>query len=114
MQINLTHDTKKDGILSSIILIGMSEALVELVKTKRTPDGLVCDVKLLVEGDEVDLQPFLDHWQSQVKRLITKQARELAYEQFYGKFNDVIDMLEDLQGRVSKEVDKRLEDWERR
>jgi gas vesicle protein len=66
------------------------------------------DVKLLIEGVEVDITSFMEHWQSQVGTMITKKAKQLLDD----KMSEVSDLLEDLKNRIQPEIDKRLEEWE--
>jgi len=110
MKINLTRELDRDTLITHIILNNMSQSIAErLAKEGKTPDGVVVDVKLTVNGIEIDLKSFVDYWQSQVDSIITSKARELIND----KFADLNDMFYDLEERLRPEIDKRLDDWEK-
>ena len=110
MKVNMTDEIRQNTLISHIILHKMSEALAEsIAKEGQTEDGVVVDVKLTANGKEIDLEHFIQHWQSQVDNIITEKARELVND----KLSDVCGMLYDLEERLKSEIDKRLEDWEK-
>lgn len=111
MKINLTEELDRDTLLSHIILHNMCQAFAEqLLKEGKTEDGVVVDVKLIVNGVELDLKEFVDYWQSQVHNIITERAKELMNL----KFANLTDLVSDLEERLKPEIDKRLEDWEKK
>ena len=111
MKINLTDDVRKDGLLSHIILNSISETTMDaLVKEGSIQGvGVICDLVLTANGHEIDIQDFVDHWQSQVDRIIEEKAQELLSD----RFREISDLLVDLEERIKPEINKRLEDWEK-
>lgn len=110
MKINITEELSQSTLLSHIILHNMSEALVEsLVKEGQTEEGVDIDVKLTVNGREIDLKSFIEYWQSQVGNAIKEKATELIND----KFADLNYMFYDLEERLRPEIDKILDDWEK-
>jgi len=118
MKINLTKELDRNTLVSHIILHNMSRAFAEqLVEEdsarklveESSEKGVIIDVKLTVNGVELDLKAFVDYWQSQVHELITERAKELVKE----KFVDLTNLVCDLEERIKPEIDKRLEDWEK-
>ena len=111
MKINLSKDAMKDGLLSHIILECLSKTVFEMIAKKDTIEkvGVVSDIKLTIDGHNVNLEKFIDLWQNHVNRIIAEKAADLLKE----KFVDVQNMLTDLEERVSIEIKKRPEDWER-
>jgi hypothetical protein len=112
MKINPVSHQNNDTLVSHVIINCMAESLknseiIEMSDKIRFNNGL--EVQLLIEGKEVDLQHFCDHWESQVDRMITEKAKELIEN----RFGDVNDLMRDLQDRLKTEIDKRLEDWEK-
>jgi len=72
-------------------------------------DGESAEVFFTINGKKTDPQEFVDRWQSQIKGMIASEAKELIGE----RFRETRDLLYDLEGRLTEEIDKRLEDWER-
>ncbi len=114
MKVNITKaiDNDRKSILSHIVIDGLIKALGDSLGEKiepfETKDGVVMDLVLTAEGIELDIQSFCDHWQSQVSEIIVEEAKRLINI----KFNDISDLLYDLEERVKPEISKRLEDWE--
>jgi hypothetical protein len=54
------------------------------------------DVKLTVEGVEIDLDEFVEHWQKQVKSSIAKEAQSLL--------DDKLREIEESLGKVSEMI----------
>jgi len=114
MKINMSEHIRNRTGVSHIVLHCMTDELMKHAKHAHTVDGdFEMDVVLSVDGHELDVEKFVKHWQSQVKRMIKEEAQEMQKEKIGDMFRDVEDLLTDLQGRLEEEVDKRLEDWER-
>jgi len=110
MKINITEELRKDTLLSHVVLHSMSKTVAEeLVKEGDTKKGIICDIKMTINGNDIDIRSFIDHWQSQFNKIVIRNAKDLINE----KFDNVIDMLYDLKERVEPEIEKRLEDWEK-
>lgn len=110
MKVNIRKEAKEDTLLSHIILDNMSESVAKcLVKEGYTEDGTVIDLKLTANGMEIDIESFVECWQSQVKRIIAEKARDLINDQFA----DVNNILYDLEEMMKPVIEKRLEDWEK-
>lgn len=108
MKINLTQ--KIDTLLAHIVLTCLTKTVLEeLAEIGKTKEGIICDMKLTVNNHELDLQLFLEHWQSQIARMIKEKAKEIIKE----KFRDMDEILYDLEERLKPEIEKRLEDWEK-
>jgi len=93
-----------NGIVNSI---NESEISDQLKKTKEV------EVTLTIGGFPVDLRAFVDQWQKQVNDEYKKRIKDKATELFDSKFMDVRELLTDLEERLEKEVEERLEDWEK-
>jgi len=110
MKINLNKELKERTLVSNIIFGNMSMAIVEqLIEEGKTEDGVIGDVRLTVNGREIDLQAFIESWQSQVSESIVSKAKELFDE----KFGEIDDLFCDLGDRIKSEIHKRLEEWEK-
>lgn len=114
MLVDIMKELDKESLLSHIVVEGLSKALTheeldKFLKGKRKRKKTLLNIKLTVEEVELDLESFVNLWQSQVHKLITKRAKELIEE----KCSDTEELLDDLNTRLKEEVDKRLEDWEK-
>lgn len=112
MKINITDELRKESLLGHVVLHGISIAANdisgELAEEGRTENGVELDVVMTVNGREVDIKDFVDHWQSEVSDIIKAEVKKVIDQ----RFNDVSEMLFDLQERVKPEIQSRLEDWE--
>jgi hypothetical protein len=115
MRINLTKRIEKDrgdrDFLLHIVLCSLTTQMTkELVESKAKDDSdIEAEIVLTLNGHELDLEKFIEHWQSQVHRMIKEEANDILSE----KFNDLDYLFNDLQERIQGEINKRLEDWEK-
>lgn len=110
MKINLTQEIKEDTFLQHIVISCLTDTVTkELMKVDRIEGDRICDLKLTIDGHELDLRSFVERWQSQVSYLAKNKAEEILEE----KFGDVEDLFYDLEERLKSEIKKRLEDWEK-
>jgi len=118
MKFNLKEEIMRDrnnrSIISSMVLNGLSKAVQEnfneILDTYKENDGIV-DISLFIEGHAIDVKAFVDSWQSQVRRMIKEEAKNITNELF--NFNEIDEMIEDLKDRLQTEINHRLEDWEK-
>jgi LPS O-antigen subunit length determinant protein (WzzB/FepE family) len=115
MKINLSEEHKKDTSLSWIVLGAFKLAVFsEIIEESRDENGdVIVDVKFTINDREIDIRKLLDKWISQIDREVAKEAKKLVKERFSDKFFKIDNLLEDLEGRLKEEVDRRLADWER-
>jgi len=109
-------EDKRDrwSIIQTIVLNGLfttsKDTFDHLLTVYKEKDGIL-DITLKVEGIEADLQRFCDHWQSQVRRMIKEEAKNIVEGLF--DFNDIYDLIEDLKDRLQTQVNMRLDEWEK-
>lgn len=98
MKITTTEIVDNKSLIGHIILsgIGTHPSIMESVARDRE-----ADVKLTVNGAEIDIQSFMDHWQSQVERMIREEAMKLVED----KFNDVSDKMREFSNALSDSLD---------
>jgi hypothetical protein len=105
----MSKEIHKDSPVSHLIL----ECLVNTIGNKRKFHNFIADkkvngkdyvfdVKLFVNGLELNIKKFIERWDKQVDKAISKEAKRV----FDGKFCDVTSILEDLHKRIGKEVEK--------
>lgn len=111
MKVNLHDEIEKDSLISHIVLNSLSKLMVEKLAARRKEDGsILCEIKLTIEDEEeLDIEDFLNHWQSQVVEMVRKHAQKLVEEKLF----DVCDSLYDLEQRIKRDINERLDDWER-
>lgn len=113
MKVNLTKRIEKDrrdrDLLLHIVLNCLTTQMTKELIEGTKLDDIEAEVILTLNGHELDLEKFIEHWQSQVNRMIKEEARELFSEKFW----DLQDLFDDLHERLRNEVDKRMEDWEK-
>lgn len=116
MKINMTKEAgNRESLIGHIVLHCMTTALMDQIHTRDdfgSSEGIVMDVVLTVDGHELDLKKFVDHWQNQIEDIINKEVKERQKAIFHEKFDKVSDLLTDLEERVEEEIEKRLDDWE--
>lgn len=116
MKVNVTKEIEKETILFDLILEGLTEAIKDqnelqefLSKNWDENKNVILDVKLTINGIEIDVKKFMDLWQDNVIRLVEDKAKSFLSD----KFNDIQYKLNDLNERVESEIEQRLEDWEK-
>jgi hypothetical protein len=119
MKIDMSKELHLDTMVGHLILecltntLGHGKKFEAFLKDYKEKGGHILDVQLLVNGKEMNLEKFVDHWQSQVHENIRRRAEELFKE----KFSDVeilcTELMDDLKRRLEPEITKRLEDWEK-
>jgi len=97
-----TEDIINDkNLIGHIVLHSITDAAANAAHD----DGQL-DVRMTINGDSVDLQSFVDHWQSQVDRMIS----DVAKERLEDKFSPINDMMFELQRKLEVELGCR-EEW---
>lgn len=113
-EFNLSNLVRKENLSGWIVLHGLSNALPDFKEFSAamdkfdTEDGIVAGIELKIAGVEIDFSQLCEDWESDMNRLVKKQAEKLVSE----KFQDLETMLMDLEQRIKPEIEKRLEDWE--
>lgn len=88
------HNLTGHLILSSLCSF---QDIIEIIKEKKS-----ADIRITVEGKEIDFESFINHWQSQVDRVIKEKAIELLDE----KVSPVFEKIEDLKEELSRSINK--------
>lgn len=102
MKVDIVKELNKDSLLSHLILhcltetIGADKRFEEFVGTNKT-----FDIKLSINNLELNIQKFIDHWQSQVHELLTKYAKELIDE----KISNTVFLLDSIQEQLKSKLD---------
>ena len=109
---------ERDTLIGDFVLHGLTVAIKEgtikdstiedVAKEMKSDDGHL-DVAITVNGREIDIHEFCEHWESQIDRMIREKAQEIVED----KFSDINSIFFDLECRIKNEIEKRLEDWER-
>lgn len=85
-----------DSMLGHVVLHCMAETTEMLAKAR---DNGGAEVKLTIDGQEADLESFVNHWQSQVNDIINKRAKKIALEKYDETFGELGSAIFDLRSR---------------
>lgn len=84
MKITKNQIIDDHSLIGHIVLNGLGRN--EKLCKKIAEDG-EAELILTVNGEEIDIESFVDHWQSQVKEMIERHACQL-FEDRVDKFRD--------------------------
>lgn len=79
-------------LVSHIVLNSLNAAAIETYKERQKEGQGYLEVKITIEGEEVDLEAFLKLWQSQVHRRCGEAAKELMEERFATIYDTVFEI----------------------
>jgi len=110
MKINIQEHIRNRTTTSHLVLECLTDSAMEsIMDTYHKKDDGMLDVTLLINGKEVPLESFVEHWDSQIMNILKEMVKEHIKE----KFGDISNLLHDLQGRLEQEVDDRKSPWEK-
>jgi hypothetical protein len=101
MKITTNDIVDNKSLVGHIILNGIGKHPEVMKAVTRDKEA---EVKLTVNGAEIDIQSFMDFWQSQVERAIHEEAMKLVED----KFNDIREKMEDFSNALSNSLDSLL------
>ena len=110
------HLFDNHDLLAHIVLNGLAETVKKdkgVIVTEEYKKNNTLDITLTVNGVEIDVEAFCDMWQKQVDDRREKIIHDYIVEEMTGKFSDIQDLMRDLGDRLTSEIEKRLEDWEK-
>ena len=107
MKIPRKDITRFDNKVSNLIFISMCETFKDEALTKFAKDidwdnKEEIEVKLTVEGRELDLRKYCERWQKSVQEAILKEASEIVSEKFR-KISDCANEIEKSMQRIADE-----------
>ncbi len=110
MLFNFQKEESKESWISHLMAEGLADAIEKNVDFEKyiTKDGSY-DLKLTIQGIEIDLEKIIEFWQSQVERMIEDRAKELLENKFLNLQRD----LQELQERVINQNKKFKYNWEK-
>jgi hypothetical protein len=83
---------ERDTLLQHVVVAGLGRAVkacVEVCESSEYKEGQRLDITLTVNGHELPIEEFCEHWQAQVDEMITARAKELVEERM-GAISDTI------------------------
>jgi hypothetical protein len=72
-------------------------------------DGGMLNVRITVNGFEIDLEKFVEDWEGQHTKLLKEQAKNIISE----RFGEISYLLFDLERRTTDQINQNLEEWEK-
>jgi hypothetical protein len=103
----ITDHTK---LISHMVLSGLTEACKSVVRDAQGKEDFdnMFDVRLTIQGEEVDLMKFCEEWQRQVGRMIKEQTHEIARDVLN------IDELQDAVTSINQEFKRSVDETVRK
>lgn len=93
------HELKQDRELQWAVIHAVSKLTDEEFKTKIDPKSI--EIRLTVEGVEIDFLDFVQHYFFQIENLAEQRAKEILRERL-GDLNDTVYEIEEfLKGKLS-------------
>ena len=105
MKINFRdHIINREDLLSHLVLHALGhQALEETQKISEDPvyrETGILDIRLSVNGIELDPAGFCDHWQSEVVRMID----EVGEKKVEDKLREIDELIEECRGAIRSKV----------
>lgn len=114
MEINVTKlvdGTKQDALVTHIIIHSIAHCLKDKYKIEKNDDGeAIVQIDFKINGLDVDLTVFAEHWQSQVDRMIHEKAQEIVDEYFQLTGDYLHDLQEVIKEKI-RIIDPNYEDY---
>jgi hypothetical protein len=104
-----TLNTHRDTPLERLVIAGFTKATKDeqdqiLSKKTEGDDGYsIYEVKMQVNGVEVDPLDFVERWQDNVDVAIREKAQEMIDDRFREKFNELDDTLDECRNKVMEQ-----------
>lgn len=112
MKIDFKKEILEDSNVAHMVLECLATTLAnpsfKEIATQYEQKGML-DIVLTVNGTELPLKPFIDHWQSQVEDVIQKAAEERVKQVIDTRFWKVSELLDTLEKQVTAEIIPDLE-----
>lgn len=115
MKIKKEEIVKDGNLLGHIVLHSLSRNIEQNNKLMESAwENGYLDIELIINGRQVEgLESFVDRWQGQVERFVKDEAKRLFEQKFSDKFNDIGELIGDLEYRVSEKIEEMKPDWEK-
>jgi hypothetical protein len=107
--VNMSHELNKDSLLSRLfihLIAPLSDSNPVVTSLERDKDGnLQIDIRLVINGIEVDAMPWLQRWHQSYDEEVQRAARVLFDE----KFRDATDGIHDTLEAARKSIQAKFE-----
>jgi len=90
MLIDFKPHLDRDTLLQHVVVESAVHAMEDVLDERYLADTTL-DIALTVNGRELLIEEFCDHWQSQVEGMIQHKAQELLQERFTAVIADLHD-----------------------
>jgi hypothetical protein len=106
--------TRKDiidehNIVGHIVLMSGQDA-IKAISTDLDTNGAI-EVKLMYGDKELNLDGFIEHWQSQIDEMILKEAEQLIDDKLRHPINDLNDICNDAVKTIKEKIGIKDNDW---
>lgn len=114
-KINITKEMRSQTFASRIVLSGITYAadkslIKRLAVANHDDEGLT--IAITANGNELNFLEFAKRLEASIDKEILEKAKEIAAESVVGKFDDITELMNDLDHRLRNEINDRLDVWE--
>lgn len=117
MKTELKDELRDNTLLAKLVLHCITYCSDQHVKDELIADykaeGSTLDIKLSLNGHEMDIHSFIERWQDGVENKIdeevNKRLRNAVESDFIDKFSEMHDMLTELEDSVTKKVQQTVD-----
>lgn len=111
MKVNFREHLRRESILDHLVLHCLGAAANEVAEDPDYVEKGELDIQLLVNGHELPIEKFVEHWQSQVGRMI-KEAAEEKIQQKFCEIDEVFDTVRNILHNRLNITDEEREEFE--
>jgi len=99
------RDTALERLITAGFIKATKDEQDQIISQKTEGDDgySIYDVKMQVNGVEVDPLDFVERWQDNVDEAILEKAQEMIDERFREKFNELDDTLAECRNKVMEQ-----------
>jgi len=116
MKVNISKEIQKHTRTGSIVMHAITYDIKDKIgnlrefadKYKNEQGDIEVDLKLILDGHEVDLKSYFKRWEKGVQEGIEEKVKNTISDEFI----DLQDLINDLSDRINIEITKRFTSWE--
>ena len=115
MKINLEKKIGGESALIHLVMHCLTETIIDEIKGKTNydNDGMV-DLCLTINGHELNVEKFMENWQSQVSGMILEEANDLIHDKCVNLSDLIYDVTEAVKEKTEELLKERYGQYENR
>lgn len=111
MKVNFRNHLDRGSILDHLVLHCLGAAVNEVAEDPDWVKKGELDIQLLVNGHELPIEKFVDHWQSCVGKMIEEEAKEKIQQKFC-EIDEVFDTVRNILHNRLNITDEEREEFQ--